>query len=177
MYKLHIRLIYYTFFSKCDSEWTDCVAEDNKYLGMTNFNNLNTNQCSVSQTNSNNQCSEDRSCKNTELAEGEDLFVGYTSPGECTCPSVGRSHSTYPVVLRYKRQTNERLCRRIDRRSCRILRTRRGGKRRFCDKISRLCPNSYREAVRIAPTPPAARDVCNPDSEFKDAACEFLTGF
>ena len=161
------------------------MAEDEKYMRMTGFY---ANQCSAAKRMPNNQCSENRNCENTELSSGEEPFIGHTLPGECSCPSLQQPQNSYgnPIAQpigpnyrgrRYKRQTNEVRCRVRARRSCRVLRTRKGGRRRFCDKQVVMCPNNYRTALKMTPRPPLRPDACTDNSDFKDPACDFLTGF
>ena len=141
-------------YSSCGSEWLDCLAEDENYLlTRTSFYD----ECEVVQDSSanslnaatKNTCLGPRKCQNVEISTDGLPYVGYDPFGNCTCPleEVALSE-TYEVDYLYKRQTEERF--ETISTSSRVLRTRKGGRRKLKDDMRQKRTKRYRSARRIA---------------------------
>jgi hypothetical protein len=107
----HTKFISIHFCSECDSEWFDCIGEDEKYI--TEEENFYQN-CSAETRDSDvpiellevtkDRCFENRKCEADP--EGEEVFVGGNS--QCTCADLAVTlNRTSTSSERYKRQTGE----------------------------------------------------------------------
>ena len=150
-------------YSACAGEWTDCVSEDEEYLEMqTTFYQdctlVSSGDNSGLDEASDNTCSGPTRCENGRVGDPNDQpFIGQDTSGNCTCPSQTSNKQerpipeklTQPTVSRFKRQTNERY-KSAGGRRCRLLRTRKGTKKKVCDEIVLLRTMFYKDALQIA---------------------------
>ena len=153
----------YFIFSACAGEWTDCVSEDEEYLqSKTTFYKdctlVSVGDNDVLNDASDNSCSGPTRCENGRIGDPNDQsFIGQDPFGNCTCPTQTNdvAESIIPEKLsqipisRYKRQTNERY-KSAGGRRCRLLRTRKGTRKKVCDEIVLLRTMFYDDALVIA---------------------------
>jgi hypothetical protein len=103
-----------TYFSECESEWFDCIGEDETYIrdkenfyenctSITNQSEVPIELLEVTKD----KCFENRKCQADTDGDGEDLFVGGNS--KCTCKelSISPNRADSTTSERYKRQTGE----------------------------------------------------------------------
>ena len=173
-------------YRSCESEWLDCIAEDEEYLRKSNFYKKceivtekakffgNASAKNILENVSNNQCFESRRCEDIQLAPGEEPFVGYDPDGDCVCPKLEETLPSYYKIprTRFRRQTRERYFVKVGQKACRVITSRRGRRIRRSDKQVGRRSTSYTRVRRFAYVV-MPEDICNSDDSFTDPACEF----
>ena len=141
-----------TFYSECDSEWVDCVTENEQYLREQRFYD----DCTLIRDGSDTDlrdvtedtCLENRQCENGQLRDSDEPFVGFNDA--CTCdvkdPVYSQNYYVTPKT-RYKRQTGERYA--TGSVDTRMLKTPTGGTRFVRDTHQSIRTKRYTEANKI----------------------------
>ena len=102
------------FYSECDTEWVDCVAEDESYLrNQTNFydtceviTGFEGNEELLNASKSN--CFENQKCENGQILESSENFVGSCIQSKCIPFENDPSSNSEKIISRYKRQTEQK---------------------------------------------------------------------
>ena len=90
------------------------------------------------------------------------------------CPKVSETLSYYYAgpTIRFTRQTDERYFVKIGQETCRVVRSRKGGRLRRCDNQVERRSTTYEQAVRLVMVR-MSDGICNGFASFNDPACEF----
>ena len=141
----------YSKNSPYDSEWLDCIPEDEKYLETTTFYDEcniidlgNPNKKDIFINASINKCSGPRRCQNGRSSDGDRPFVGYDPFYNCTCPIT-----LYPYAASAKRASGK-IYTTSGGRQCRVWRTRLGKRRALCDVLINARSEDYNTSIKIA---------------------------
>ena len=143
-------------FRECDSEWLDCIAEDEEYLQSTTFYN----KCKVDDNGdprsrdtlkkaSQNKCFSSRRCEYVRLDNGDTPYAGFDPSDNCTCSGTdtGKPSSN---EQRLKRQTGEKYLIGSLGGNCRVVITRLRRRFQRCDKLVNTRSQRYRDSIQIA---------------------------
>ena len=148
--------MYDKFFRECDSEWLDCIAEDEKYLQSTTLydkckvdNNGDPRSRDILKKASENKCFSSRRCEYVRLDNGDTPYAGFDPSDNCTCSGTetGKPSSN---EQRLKRQTGEKYLIGSLGGNCRVVITRLRRRFQRCDKLVNTRSQRYKDSIQIA---------------------------
>ena len=144
------------FFRECDSEWLDCIAEDEKYLQSTTLydkckvdNNGDPRSRDTLKKASQNKCFSSRRCEYVRLDNGDTPYAGFDPSDNCTCSGTdtGKPSSN---EQRLKRQTGEKYRIGSLGGNCRVVRTKLRRRFQRCDKLVNTRSQRYKDSIQVA---------------------------
>ena len=164
-------LIISFIYSPCQSQWLDCIKEDEEYLrtntsfydecdivdgtdevdeNWNNWNNWNKKKSgSVLKAASQNTCLGPRQCVNGQSSTDGLPHVGYDPFGTCTCSAKQNTLSNiYTTKNRWKRQVNEGFA--TVATNTRVQRAAKGGRQTVVDTTRQVRQKRYADAIKIA---------------------------
>ena len=161
-------------FSDCDSEWLDCISENEEYMRKLRGEDRLYEECKIKENNPDlravspdNICFDKRRCANgqqllpEENQEEAEEFVGFSQDCMDTCPAEDINN----VIARYKRQVNEAFS--TGASNCRVLRARNKKMRRACDRLRRTRrKGSYQKNRQFVPNTAADLDATAENTPF-----------
>lgn len=150
-------------FSGCESEWLDCVKEDEKYLRTeTDYYDKCTeteNSGEILPNVSDNECSSKRKCVNGQNSNDAQPHIGHDPFDSCTCTAKKNDlYSGYAAPTRYERQaqppqvgnvgTGEAYA--TTSQNTRVLRAKGGASKKVVDTLQKNRKTGYTPARQIA---------------------------